>query len=55
MQNTNRSGSDQLQPTHVWNPWSNKTDANLEDSACTVQVLLFSPIFCLQMNEMENL
>ena len=20
----------------IWNPWSNKSDANLEDSACTV-------------------
>ena len=28
----------------IWNPWSNKSDANLEDSACTVQVLLFFPI-----------
>ena len=28
----------------IWNPWSNETDANLEDSACTVQVLLFFPI-----------
>ena len=27
-----------------WNPWSNKRDANLEDSACTVRVLLFFPI-----------
>ena len=36
-------------PTHlkemtVWNPWSNKTDVNLEDSACTVRVLLFFPM-----------
>ena len=44
MQNTNRWRSDQFQPTHIWNPWSNKTDASLEDSACTVQVLLFLPI-----------
>ena len=29
--------------THIWNPWSNKTDANLEDSACTVRMLLFFP------------
>ena len=28
----------------VWNPWSNKSDANLEDSACTVKVLLLFPI-----------
>ena len=41
MQNTVRWRSDQFQPTHIWNPWSNKTDANLEDSACTVRVLLF--------------
>ena len=33
--------SDQFQPTHIWNPRSNETDANLEDSACTVRVLLF--------------
>ena len=44
MQNTDRWHSDQFQPTHIWNPWSNKTDANLEDSACTVRVLLFFPI-----------
>ena len=28
----------------IWNPWSNKSDSNLEDSACTVhylQMLLF--------------
>ena len=28
----------------IWNPWSNKIDANQEDSACTVRVLLFFPI-----------
>ena len=27
-----------------WNPWSNKSDANLENSACTVRVLLFFPM-----------
>ena len=26
----------------IWNPWSNESDANLEVSACTVQVLFFS-------------
>ena len=36
-------------PTHlggitIWDPWSNKTDAKLEDSVCTVRVLLFFPI-----------
>ena len=41
MQNTVRWRSDQFQPTHIWNPWSNETDANLEDSACTVRVSLF--------------
>ena len=25
----------------IWNPWSNKSDTNLEDSVCTVRVLLF--------------
>ena len=44
MQNTVRWHSDQFQPTHIWNPWSNETDANLEDSACTVRVLLFFSI-----------
>ena len=38
--------SSNFQPTHIWNPWSNKTDANLEDSACTVPSLLFLPITC---------
>ena len=28
----------------IWNTWSNKSDANLEDSACTVRVLLFFSI-----------
>ena len=28
----------------IWNPWSNKSDSNLEDSACTVQGLLFFSI-----------
>ena len=28
----------------IWNPWSNKSDANLEDSARTVRVLLFFSI-----------
>ena len=28
----------------IWNPWSNRSDANLEDSACTVRVLFFFPI-----------
>ena len=28
----------------IWNLWSNESDANLEDSACTVRVLLFFPI-----------
>ena len=44
MQNIVRWRSDQFQPTHIWNPWSNETDANLEDSACTIRVLLFFPI-----------
>ena len=44
MQNTVRWRSDQFQPTGIWNPWSNETDANLEDSVCRVRVLLFFPI-----------
>ena len=28
----------------IWNPWPNESDANLEDSACTVRVLLFFSI-----------
>ena len=28
----------------IWNPWSNKSYANLEDSACPVRVLLFFSI-----------
>ena len=44
MQNIDRWRSNQFQPTDIWNPWSNKIDANLEDSACTVRVLLFFPI-----------
>ena len=28
----------------IWNPWSNESDTNLEDSACTVRVLLFFPM-----------
>ena len=32
MQNTIRWFSDQFQPTQILNPWSNQTDANLEDS-----------------------
>ena len=39
---TNRWRSDQLQLTHIWNPWWNKTDANLEDSACTSYECCFS-------------
>ena len=34
MQNIDRWRSNQFQPTHIWNAWSNKTDANLEYSAC---------------------
>ena len=49
MQNTDRWRSDQFQPTHIWNPWSNKTDANLKDSACTVRVVLFFPIDKMQI------
>ena len=30
MQNTDRCRPNQFQPTHIWNPWSNKTNANLE-------------------------
>ena len=44
MENIDRWNSNQFQPTDIWNPWSNKIDANLEDSACTLQVLLFFPI-----------
>ena len=40
MQNTSRWRFNQFQPTHIWNLWSHKTDANLKDSACTVRVLL---------------
>ena len=31
----------------IWNPWSIESDANLEDSACTVRVLFFFPICTL--------
>ena len=48
MQNTVRWCSAQFQPTHILNPWSNETDVNLEDSACTVLVLLLFPIHSLQ-------
>ena len=44
MQNIVTWHFDQFQTTHIWNPWSNETDANSEDSACKVQVLLFFPI-----------
>ena len=27
----------------IWNPWSNESYANLEDSDCTVQMLFFFP------------
>ena len=47
MQNTVRWHSNQFQTTNIWNHWSNKTDANLEESACTVRLLLFFPIFRL--------
>ena len=43
MQNIDRWRSNQFQKTHILNAWSNKTDANLEDSTCTVWVLLFFP------------
>ena len=43
MQNIVRWRSNQFQPTHIWNPWSNKTDANLEDSACTVHCKYIRP------------
>ena len=33
----------------IWNPWSNKSDASLEDSACAVRVLLFFPIGTLYL------
>ena len=41
IQNTVRWRSHQFQPTHIWNPWSNETDANLEDSACIVRVCVW--------------
>jgi hypothetical protein len=44
MQNTVRCRSDQFKLTHVGNPWSNEADANVEDSDCTVRMLLFFPI-----------
>ena len=44
MQNIVRWRSDQFHPTHIWNSWSNKTDANLENSACRVRVFLIFPI-----------
>ena len=50
MQNTNRWRSNQFQRAHIWNPWSNKTDAHLEVSACTVRVLLFFPIWEVLQN-----
>ena len=46
MQNTVGSGTFAtiLGGITIWNPWSNKSDSDLEDSACTVQVLLFFSI-----------
>ena len=51
MQITNRWRSNWLKEVSsctfgitIWNPWSNKSDADLEDSACTVRVLLSFPI-----------
>ena len=44
MQNAIRWPSDQIQPTHIWNPWSKETDANSEDSDYTVRVLLILPM-----------
>ena len=29
----------------IWSLWSNKNDANLEESACRVRVLLFFPMW----------
>ena len=29
--------------TTIWTPWSNESDANLEDSACTARMLLLFP------------
>ena len=40
MQNIVRWCSDQFQPNHIWNPWSNRTDANLEDLHSTSAVIL---------------
>ena len=46
MQNINRWRSDQFQlpTTLLFGIWSNKSDANLEDSDCTVRMLLFISI-----------
>ena len=40
MQNTIRWCYDQFQPTHNWNSWSNKTDANLEDCLHSTSVVI---------------
>jgi hypothetical protein len=48
MQNTVRRHSDRLDGAVVgsffWKLWSNKSDANVDDSDCTVQMLLFFSI-----------
>ena len=47
MQNTVRWHSNQFQATHIWNPWSNETDGNLEDPVCTVRVYFCVFLFVL--------
>ena len=48
MQNTNRWRSDRLDGAVVGHfleiPWSNESDANVEDSDCIVRMLLFISI-----------
>ena len=53
MQNTDRWRSNQFQPTHTRNTWPNKTDANLEDSACTLWALLFFPKETTSINTID--
>ena len=44
MQNINRWRSDLFQPPFYLESGQNKSDANLEDSDCTVRMLLFVSI-----------
>ena len=38
----------------IWTPWSNESDANLEDSACTARMLYFFPMESRCSKEIEG-